>query len=504
MGELYNFIENARRWIFAIRRQDISLSDNLFTQGVEFLSQLLARPDMGEVQDQILDAYGLVLQAMEDKDYILAADYMEMSLLPVVQHKILQDIDGFPELEEEENYRVEYTGDLFPTLCKRGIYLHSNNDPITEALAWGEKVFTTGVESYSIVGLAMGYQAYILGQKDLIQVKIYEEDQRVIELFDKYSPVAKALRQNPRVEIIHDPGYRRFVEAGDKQGKIALYHPSLQTIREDKLGNQMANLFMQMDNMVRWENNFLLNFAWNSKQVLAGIEDLRAKFQDKDVYLIAGGPSLDRNIGKLKDKQGDNSLILTVGTSLRRCLSEGIQPDFAIITDPKAGVVNQIRDLAHMETPLIILSTTYSQVEKNYRGPKYLLCQEGFDLAENLAKERGWELVETGGSVTTTALDLCIRLGASRVIFLGLDLAFTGGKTHAGQTGSQTNRELGLQVEDVYGNMVGTSKNLNTYRLWIERRIQKALDDKSRTVFIDASEGGARVKGTLVSDLDQV
>ena len=101
----------------------------------------------------------------------------------------------------------------------------------------------------------------------------------------------------------------------------------------------------------------------------------------------------------------------------------------------------------------------------------------------------------------TTALDFCIKMGVRRIVFLGLDLAFTGGRSHQGLKEKNMTAQSELYVTDIDGNEIPTSRNLNHYRLWIERRIARAKQEKLPIEFIDASEGGARVEGTVVQTL---
>jgi len=86
-----------------------------------------------------------------------------------------------------------------------------------------------------------------------------------------------------------------------------------------------------------------------------------------------------------------------------------------------------------------------------------------------------------------------------RIIFVGLDLAFTGNVDHATSTPTREtiNEDKAIPVEDIYGNMVYTSHNLNIYRQWIEKRIAKVKGIE----FIDATEGGAKIKGMKINSL---
>ena len=131
-----------------------------------------------------------------------------------------------------------------------------------------------------------------------------------------------------------------------------------------------------------------------------------------------------------------------------------------------------------------------------------MVCQQGYPKAEEYAKEKGLHLFQTGGSVSTTALDLGITFGCSRIIFIGLDLAYTDNFAHASDTSRRVAADFDnlRQVEDNHGNMIPTSRTLDMYREWIENRI-KGIEDIE---FIDATEGGARIKGMRVAKLADV
>lgn len=111
--------------------------------------------------------------------------------------------------------------------------------------------------------------------------------------------------------------------------------------------------------------------------------------------------------------------------------------------------------------------------------------------------------VETGGSVATAALDILIKWGGNPIIFLGQDLAYTGGHTHVEDCtygNEQVAVERSLLVEGLEGGMVPTSRSLNRYRSWIEQRIAREQARK----FINATAAGARISGTEEKSLDQI
>lgn len=507
---LQNFYRVAYRWCDCIRAQQISLSDNLLSAVISSLEALLQCQELQDVVTEITDCFTLFLTAYEDRDRILAADYMETGILRLLEYVTQQMLAEEPLPQVGEGYELEMTSVSAYTLVRtvegKRKYLHSNLNPFREAERFTERWMGEGICVYHVVGLGLGYHVESLSRYPYLHVYVYEEDEELISICKKYSAVWPILEKRQNVHILADSGYEQLVRKAQEieeqktKEQLCLYHPSLETIRDTRLRENMQTLFLQMDNANRWSNLMKINFSENVKRVPNGEDRLREDFAGKTVYLIAGGPSLDKNIHLLKER-GENDLVLTVGTSLRRCIQEEIHPDYAIITDPKEAVYAQIDGIQQSRIPLLLLSTAYLYLARDYEGEKYLLCQEGYEPAEEFAHEQGWQTFETGSSVVTAALDFCIKMGVRRIVFLGLDLAFTGGRSHQGVKEKNMTAESELYVTDIDGNEIATSRNLHQYRLWIERKIAWAKQEKLPIEFIDASEGGARVEGTVVQTL---
>jgi hypothetical protein len=243
------------------------------------------------------------------------------------------------------------------------------------------------------------------------------------------------------------------------------------------------------------------NFERNIKNCDTYVDELKEAFQGKDLYIAAAGPSLDKNYLKLKEVK-DKGIILATGTVFKKLLKAGIIPDYVLVTDPNARVYKQIAGEEDSKVPMLILSTAYYGFAANYKGKKYLVLQKDFQRAEKYAAEKGLELISTGGSVSTTALDIGITYGCRRIIFAGLDLAYTDGYAHASGTSRRKAADFDnlLQVEDIYGKLVYTNRSLNMFRLWIENRINNVKGIE----FIDATEGGAKIKGMRTARLEDV
>lgn len=176
---------------------------------------------------------------------------------------------------------------------------------------------------------------------------------------------------------------------------------------------------------------------------------------------------------------------------------QGIRPDYVMFLDAAPRMYVQATGFEQETIPYLMASTACRRIAQDYQGPKYLVCQEGYDEAEQYAREHGAQIYQSGGSVSTIAMDIAIRLGAKRVVCLGLDLAYTGNKMHATATGryDMIETEHFVKVKDWNGNQINTSTALDMYRKWFEKRAEQAKQETPEVELINATEGGAYIKG---------
>ena len=215
--------------------------------------------------------------------------------------------------------------------------------------------------------------------------------------------------------------------------------------------------------------------------------------------IVGAGPSVNCELKSLK-KYRSNITVFATGHIVKTLLREGITPDVMIITDPQPQMYEQLKDLNIESIPLILLSTASASVLNYYKGSVYIAYQKGYKQAEDRAKQLGVEMFQTGGSVTTTALDIALQYRASKVIFVGVDLAYTWGNSHAEGVGRKiTGKDNLRKVMSCSEEEVFTSKNLDVYRKWIERRIANVKD----TVIYNTGNG-ANIKGAQWSTWEEI
>lgn len=491
-------------------------------------------------ENVLLDILKSLMTAQIQKDYILQGDIYEGQLLPVLyqlQESLLikeelllysydylsnlNIVEGFdaelgallrrlpgPETLQEQGYIVEPTsgGDLTLVIEKEGArkYLHSNINVWKEASALAYSWRSSEKTAYIIYGLGLGYHIReLLRQDQHMDIEVYESNIHIIQMACTYSD-SISLFSNPNIKLIYDPD---FTELGDRMKGLendtgfVIHYPSLQVIPNSPVKEKLENYFIQYSAIQNQLPLLNRNFSRNIRNYDGTVNDLSEAFQDKTVYIVAAGPSLDKNYRKLLEV-GENDIILATGTVYKKLMKAGIKPNYVLVTDPNPRVYRQISGLEGSDVPMLFLSTAYSGFASNYKGKRYIIFQKEYDKSEEFAKENGLYCIQTGGSVSTAALDLGITFRCRRIIFLGLDLAYTDNYAHASDTSRRNAAESSdlRRVEDIHGKWITTSRSLDMYRIWIENRIR----DVKGIEFIDATEGGARIQGMRISGLNEV
>ena len=473
----------------------------------------------------------MVLQASENQDHILLADVIENSVIPFLQ-SIIQIIEqnisvnefnyyeaniralnrnGMSDVADIVNnatpmkghqYKVEYTSSGYLTIKivdnDSDFYISGNNNPLTDAFSFVSGNIQEDYYKYIIFGAGMFFEAKaMLEQRPDIEIQIVEEDQYLLKLALTYTDVTELIDSG--LVKLACRNYVDYVSERDfSNQKIIVRKPSIRHMQDNAHKAIISRFFMSSMSLEEQKYMLKRNFRHNTKDAdsLKSVDECRELIQGKRIYLIAGGPSFDNSIEMLVDRP-DESIVMCVGTSASKLMKKGIIPDIVIITDAQEAIYQQIINvLDENKTKLFYLSTVYYKVVDDFLGEKYIICQKGMSNAEEIAIQKGYTCFETGGSVSTTALDVCLRLEASEIICMGLDLAFTNNMSHASDTLDNRSivdaKFITQKVRGVRGDYLETSENLHSYHVWIERRIENEQDVRMINI-----SNGAYIRGMI-------
>ncbi|MCB2288848.1 DUF115 domain-containing protein [Clostridium sp. CS001] len=262
---------------------------------------------------------------------------------------------------------------------------------------------------------------------------------------------------------------------------------------------------IQISTSLNFSKQFFKCYARNIKKIVDSniINKFKDKFKGMSAIIVSAGPSLEKNIHLLKDIQ-DKFIIITGGRTLNTLLEKGIKPDFVCSIDPGDASYKVIEKALNSDVPLVFSEVSNYKMVEEYEGEKIFF--EDIDFKDTTDKLLGLEVdsLWQGGSVAHICISLGAYLGCGNIIFIGQDLAYTNNKYHVESASiSKSNNIIEndnyIEVDDIYGKKVTTTKILDFYRKNIEE-MNLVYKDVN---FINSTEGGANIKGTSVKTLQQ-
>lgn len=410
--------------------------------------------------------------------------------------QVIDTKNGLKTLKVTQNYYGE----------SRSFFIHSKYDPVKEGERFAKEQYDPSYSKHILYGFGLGYHVAeilkLINEYDRLyivenNIEVFRTALEIIDLeqFIHHSNVSLIVSDDVRYIC------EKIKQTLSEETNLILYPPSLKAIPNE---NEYFKFIMENWNLKKsitdeYNNYLQQNLESNLEINSPNIGIFFNKFINIPIVIVSSGPSLDKNIDLLYKVKG-KALILSVGSALRPLLIKGITPDFFIIIDPKKETYKQIEGYEDLKIPFIYLATASAYTVSKYKGVKLIACQEKEYLRGTDKEEY---LVDSGGSVATTALDIAIKMGGNPIVLVGQDLAYVNGKNHA-EHGTHLNihspklknmrRVIGHNGETLY-----TSLGLLSFKYWIENRIKK----EQRT-FINATEGGAYIKGMKHIKLQKV
>lgn len=253
----------------------------------------------------------------------------------------------------------------------------------------------------------------------------------------------------------------------------------------------------------RWFKTIINNLPYIADSVL--IDKHKNLYENKPAIIVSAGPSLDKNINLLRDIE-KKFLIITGGRPLKGLIQKNIEPGLLVALDPQMINYELVKGyIEETNIPLLFFDTTNEKIVKNHRGYKMFSTYNEFifNVLDGKAK-----VLPTEGSVAHSMVSAAALLGCNPIIFIGQDFAYTNERAHSPYLEEKHNdnnfksikSDMDIWVEDINGGKVRTSNVLNMYRLGME----KIISEYPEIQFINATEGGARICGTIEMTLKEV
>lgn len=222
---------------------------------------------------------------------------------------------------------------------------------------------------------------------------------------------------------------------------------------------------------------------------------------NEPAIIVGAGPSLSSGLAELRAVR-DHVRVIAVDAAVEVLERAGIRADLAVSVDPYDANARQCDGLT-AAPPLIYLPSVHPDVPAHWPAPRLAALPDLDPVAEAL--DELWRIgrVASGGIVGTTATALGDLLGASPLVLLGMDLAFSGGRTHADgafHAAAAPRRTYLDPVPAIGGDTVWTNASFRRAISWFELfAAAKPLGS-----CLDAGRSGAAKRGWMTTDLTTV
>ena len=388
--------------------------------------------------------------------------------------------------------KEEFLNSKLNTIKINNIFIHSKYYPLKEAKAFIKSKQIEKLNKIAVFGLGLGYHIYeILEQNPNCIIYVFDIlDEKEIDFIfqDKF---LQQLRKNSRIRLKISSNYGETLNLINKNllkcEEIILLKSYMNIIKENY--SDLYNILMDFDAQKKVNSNEkdILNYNYinNEKLKIEGINSFYERYDltNKNVFIVAAGPSLNNSIEGLKEiSKNKENFIISVGTALWTLSSKDILPNAICVLDPSDTIYKQVIPFRNSNIPLLLFYTASYKAAECYLGPKYIYYN--FEKNNNKA-------IECSNSVATAALSIGIKGNPKRIIFVGQDLAFVDDKIHSDNTtyGAEHRHyksDEDLITESVDGNLIYTKRFFLDMKIWIERTIRLNCNDIE---FINCSLG---------------
>ncbi|MCP3941163.1 MAG: DUF115 domain-containing protein [Desulfobacteraceae bacterium] len=404
------------------------------------------------------------------------------------------------------------------------ITFHNEKNPEKDSIYFLNQIPQDHKGFVAILGIGLGYGVIeILKKRPLLQyLAIFEREPQIFIQalrYTDFSPLLKDSRlilcvgQNIKINkemtlasrtlqledaniFNHSPSFN-FDPTGYKKLKEDLYN----YINSQNVGGATTRALGK-----DFLNNRFKHVSTIKHHLL--LEQILNKFTNNPAILVAGGPSLDKNVHILKQAQ-EKAVIFAVDTVLPTLIKHGVHPHFLTSIDPKnltyekfADVIPKVKDIA-----LVCSSWVNLRTPKVFPASQIFWTFTAKPIEAWINSLIGGKML-TGGSSTVAHLNLIAAhmLGCDPIIFIGQDLAYPSTNTHARETvlrgtpptGIIDGNNMGQTVKGIDGTTLRTDRSFLSMKTHFE-----SIITKSPQTYINATEGGAHIEGTQVLTLKE-
>lgn len=347
----------------------------------------------------------------------------------------------------EENSTEKHEKNIQITINGKKVSLHSPKGALEEAQKWFESLPLKDIPLVCIYGVGLGYYY------DVIRPWLKKSrKRRVVFLEDDLSVIHKLLETEKGAKILHDHQVQ-LLYFNDTQAdavfeglywnfslsklivtSLASYGEhkaaSLEDLRH-KIAYDAAMKNAMVDEYMRFSASFYVNFYPNTlclDQSYLG-NQFFGKFHKIPAIICGAGPSLAKHLPFLETLL-DKAVVFAGGSALNVLNGAGFQPHFGAGIDPNSAQHTRLSQNTAYEVPFFYRNRMHREAFRMIHGPRlYITGSGGYETAAYFEKKlgiKGGEELDEGHNVINFCIEVANAMGCDPILFVGMDLAFTG------------------------------------------------------------------------------
>ncbi|SCX67561.1 motility associated factor glycosyltransferase family protein [Lysinibacillus fusiformis] len=407
-------------------------------------------------------------------------------------------------------FNIEYfsTNNSLKTIRVNNYFLHSKYNPIQEAKRIVEKEFEPNFV-HVVFGYGLGYIVEELNKKirksdKLIVIdplfKEFNEglidDSNELTFIDEVNSQviegivsSKLGNFSKQIKVICSPNYDKILKE-----EYLIVLESIKTVqRLQQVGENTTRKFS-----LDWQENYVHNIFHSYMN--HSLKELK-KFYNCPIIVISGGPSLKKQIMKLKEIK-DKVVTIASGSTINSLLYHGIEPDYVVSIDGGKANYNHFKEISNIKSKLIFGFSSHYKIQEIFPNAKYALLDVGdSDFQNYLNNVFSIEvpLITGGASVANFAFTVASYMTSGPIAIIGQDLAYTDNKSH-----EDSNKHF-KEVNELYKKSRGmfeitgyyNDKVLTDYAFLLMKkdfeRLYRQIEHPSP--IFNCTEGGAKIEG---------
>lgn len=421
------------------------------------------------------------------------------------------------DLNEDKMYRIEASIDGRPVLFIKGalsgsdLRLNSIYSPSYEAVRWGHGI---DVPKRRTLAFIMGFSSGIYLRMLMDRYRpdttffVYEPNEALFSYvcaFADFTDIISHVRINLFITeyqinsmteallseaITYRSEVRRIITPFYREDELFLsachqLEAAMATGRDFQDGNAREALKCRI-------------YAWNHMDKSYVLPQIKERIKPGTAaVIVSAGPSLNKNVDELSKIKG-HAFIICTDRAASVMAYHDIKPDILITMDANKSADYLDID-TYKDTHLLCSYQTNAKTQKLFEGRCIFFHALKYEQ-ELIGDKVGEQAFDHGGNVAGAAFVVCRDLGIKKIILVGQDLAFAGGRHHADDK-EEGNPDIQRRfIEGSIEDKVETNEMWIAFRDFFERQIAMNPD----IAVIDATEGGAKIHGSLIKSLEEV